>query len=367
MKKNIPTADDKTQYSQYLSNMLDELCISQPQLAKAIGRSQKTVSRYALGESMPDETTKETIEKFLREQSVYNGFRHIPSEEFAKLLGTLLEEFKGSITQEQLAQKIGKYQKDISRYLYHLIKPDTKTQHDILRVFYRLCRMNGIFVSAHVGTGFYLHSLLEEYCFTTSFGEEKAPELGEQGTPGDFVQYCMHLPHRLQQLILDQFYAFFDNYGYEVCMHKNPFFFRELAAISDLFRQLSPLSRKTALAELEKDAFVGYPQNDAEYIFFRQITAYRQVIMADPLSIMAGSIDSETQQTDLKEKETMIMSFESYISLCYWKEKDMIKELEYKLRMSRQEWYLWMLLLTYRFKGNDLCLYYNRLLEMIHK
>lgn len=366
MKKNIPTTDDKTQYFRYLSKMLDELCISQPQLAKAIGRSQKTVSRYTLGESMPDQTTREAIEKFLTEKSVYYGFCHIPSEDFAKLLGTLLEEFKGTITQEQLAQKIGKYQKDISRYLYHLAKPDTKTQYDILNVFYSLCGMNGLFVSAHIGTGLYLQSLLEEYCFTPFLGEE-APELGEKGVPGDFVQYCMNLPHRIQQLILDQFYAFFDNYGYEVYMHENPFFFYELATISDLFRQLSRQSRNTALAELEKDTFMGYPQNEAEYIFFEQITAYRQVILANPISIMTKSADSETPQAAPMEKEAMIMSFESYLSLCCQNEKDMIEELKYKLQMSRQEWYLWMLLLIYRFKGNDLGLYYNRLLEMTYE
>lgn len=340
-------ADKKTEYSQYLSRMLDELCISQSALAKAVGRSQKSVSHYVLGESLPDEKTGEAIETFLREKSVYCDFCHMPSEEFAQLLGELFQEFKGKITQRELAGKIGKYQKDISRYLYLEVKPDTKTQHDILRVFYGLCKITPArFASRHIGTGLYLQSLLEKYTFEPSFPENPL-KAGEPGELGGFLQCCGALPYEMQKLIAENFDAFHDNY----CDKAKgiAFSFPELAAAMNFFRRLSRPEQEIMRNILEKDAFVGF-RNGREKIFFRQITAYREVILADPASLRR----LPPGKNGGNEREEILACLERSVSLCYAGNKKMTEELNYKLSFTQDEWYLWMLFLTYCYKGKNL-------------
>lgn len=378
MKKVFKIPMENPQYSQYLSYMLDELCISQPKLGEAVGRSQKTISRYVRGESMPDEKTMEAIEKYIQKQSVYYGFHHIPSEEFAQLLGSLLDEFKGRITQGQLAQKIGKYQKDISRYLYCAAKPDTEIQYHILNVFFELCQAkNGLLIGTYAETGSYLRDLLERDSFQDLFaypandlpnpasagdwGDEEL--IDEKGAPEDFVKYCKTLPFELQQLIVENFEAFCDNYGYVVEEETTAFDFRELADTMDLFRQLSPIEQKIALIELEKDPFVRFPKNERERIFFRQITAYRKVISENP----AGMRTKKDMTANPRQREQMLLSFERYYADLYWfGAESMMEELEYKLRMTQYEWYLWMLLLIYCFKGKNLARYHDSLLEIGH-
>ncbi len=68
-----------------------------------------------------------------------------------------------------------------------------------------------------------------------------------------------------------------------------------------------------------------------------------------------------------RQQERLLLSFQSYYADLYWfGAEDMIEELEYKLQMTQKEWYLWMLLLIYGFKGKNLTLFRNRLSEMLY-
>lgn len=129
MKKTEEKIQKTMEYSKWLANQIDELCIKQCELAAAVGKTPKTISCYKNGESMPDEATRSAIEAFIEEHSVYDGFRHIPSKEFSEILLRLLDEF--GLSQVELAKEIGKYQK-ISANTY----PKKKKQIPKLNMIY---------------------------------------------------------------------------------------------------------------------------------------------------------------------------------------------------------------------------------------
>ncbi len=106
MKK--PTEAERaaiTEYGKKLAARMEELCITQEKLAKAIGKSQKTVSRYLSGEnqSLPPQEVQEQIERYLKRQANYI-YRHMSSEEFAAVMRETLEKY--GISQAELAEQI---------------------------------------------------------------------------------------------------------------------------------------------------------------------------------------------------------------------------------------------------------------------
>ncbi|MBO4981049.1 MAG: helix-turn-helix transcriptional regulator [Lachnospiraceae bacterium] len=352
--------DKKVQYSKKLSEELDELCIRQSELGRGVGRSQKTISRYVLGETLPDEETQKAISEFIGERSVYENFHHIPSGEFARLLQFLLDEFKGEITQKQLAKKIGKYQKDISFYISNTIKADTRTQRDIIKVFYDLCKIGCDMSATHFGTAVNLRYLL--------YGEEEdtaylldtlGVQFGEQAVCSQFVQYYLTLPGTLQRFILEHFDAFYDQ-NLESILETD---FQYLSYGIELFRQLSEKKKKIIVDELERDAFMGFPASPRERWFYKLLTSYRNVIAFDLSEWMQERC---YPIMDIKERQNVIRRIESRIGMGVTEDRDIIREVKFKLRMTQYEWYLWSLFLIYQFQGKDLFLLCNRMIEIIH-
>lgn len=357
MKITEEKLKERADYAAWLSKQLDELRISKSDLGKAVGKSPVTVRGYANGVSMPKEKTKAAIAAYIKERSVCNNFNHLPSEKFSLLLRTMLAEF--DVTESELAEKIGKYQKNISNYIWEAEKADTETQYHILQFFLALCETNnGRVFSEHAGTYLRLVNLLEngylddnEYDLQTLEPEALAPsgtESGEKFYPSSDMEYLLSLPAKLQGFIIDHFAAFFDNcvpttwvsYSFDFEMRKN---------YMELFRGLSEQDKKQIVSKLEKCTLLGYPKTDDEWWFYKQITAYRNVIYTNLQKLKQDDCFLSEQN-----KGNYIKAYESVISLAIASDKEVVEEVKYKLTFTRYEWYIWMLFLISEFKGNDL-------------
>lgn len=355
---------EKISYSKKLSEMMDELHISQSKLGKAIGKSQKTVSRYVLGETLPDEETQIAIAEFIQGESVYDDFQHIPSESFAKLLEALLQEFRGEITQAQLAQRIGRYQKDISFYTYNAVKPDTKTQRDIIKVFYELCKAGHEISSRHFGTAVHLEYLLYGEDGNMTYLLDTADlKYGDKAGCGGFIRYMLSLPVKLLDFIINHFEAFYDE-GLEICSDFT-FRFQDLSYGIKLFRQLSKKQQAEIVEELEKDTFLGYPKHAGEWNFYKLMTTYRHVIATDMQKLQ----QDKRRIADGKEREDYIQQLECCMgryNFRFSSDKEMIEEVRFKLTQTQYEWYVTLLFLVYWFKGKDFFQLCSQMQERIH-
>ncbi|MBQ9948600.1 MAG: helix-turn-helix transcriptional regulator [Oscillospiraceae bacterium] len=352
--------NERRKYGEWLSYHLSELGISCDELGTAIGLNERTVRRYANGETTPSPDSRAAIEEHIRLLSEYNGYKHIPSDIFAMLLESLLKEFKGVITQAQLAEHIGKRQKNISMYTCCAEKPDTKIQYDILRAFYRLCRPGGGISSAHFGTAAYLERLLYEEDADCFYGDDE-PELGEQGSR-EAVEYIMSMPMRMQSFLLDNFGAFYDSTLAAETDFRTEFSFKHLSYGIELFRQLSELDKETVTAELERYSALRYPETNEDWAFFRHITSYRNVIYAD-----MDKMRSDNEMLSGKNERIVVRHrIESLLNFSIAGDEEFVREVNFKLTMSSREWYVWMLFLIYDHRGQDLLLLCNDMIEMIH-
>lgn len=103
-----PTEAEQTaiiDYGKKLSARLEALCISQEKLAEAIGKSQKTVSRYLNGEnqSLPPAKVQEKIERYLHGQEHFIC-EHLSPERFAAVMRETMETY--GISQAELSEWI---------------------------------------------------------------------------------------------------------------------------------------------------------------------------------------------------------------------------------------------------------------------
>ncbi len=353
---------DEIIYAEYLKKTLKSLKISQDELGRAIGKSQRTISVYVNGDFPPSPETKALIDGYIDEKRSFNDFDPLEPCEFADLLSLLLGKF--DMSQTELAEAVSKSQKDISNYcsagLNNKIVPK-KVQWDILHYFYTLSRVNGQFLSEHFGTGVYLNNLL--------FGSDEnniydiEAYVGDKAEYRDCINHILALPVKLQDFITDNFGAFYDNtYMLSVCCRKS-FSFKHLSYTVELFRQLSPEKKKKLIRMLETEAIDMFPESDEELWFFGHITEYRNVISANLSELKK---EDNAKRSD-KEQKSFIKRLETVTSLDVLSDGDFIREVDFKLAMSREEWYLWMLLIIYEFKGKDVFLLANdTIIPMIH-
>ncbi len=351
---------ERRKYGEWLSYQLSELGISCDALAAAAGLNGRTVRRYACGESMPSPEVRAEIDMYVRSMSEYNDFKHIPSEIFAMLLEKLLKEFKGVITQEQLAERIGKRQKNISLYTCCAERPDTKVQYDILREFYRLCKPGGGISTAHFGTAAYLESLLYGENDLYYHGDDE-PEIGEQATR-KAVDFIISMPMRMQSFLLDNFGAFYDHtFTVESGFRYQPSF-KYMSYGIELFRQLSEKEKHTLVTALEKYAVPEYPETNEQWAFFSHITNYRNVITADIKKLKSDS----AMLNGTKEHAAIRQHIESLLNHSLAGDDEFVQEVSFKLSMTSREWYVWMLFLMYEYAGNNIFLLCNDMINIIH-
>ncbi|MDE7360452.1 MAG: hypothetical protein K2N38_00785 [Oscillospiraceae bacterium] len=140
---NQRTLREQLNYSDRLKAVTGELCVTQAQLAKAISKDQKTVSRYINGETYPAGCIAE-IEEYLLSRCCLEdvGFLHIPSEEFDGLFSDIYDFLQDNgIRETALAQKIGISQKTLNNYhnrRFNKGRPvmvSTETQYKIVDAF----------------------------------------------------------------------------------------------------------------------------------------------------------------------------------------------------------------------------------------
>lgn len=120
------------EYGKWLESKLSELSISQAQLAQAVGKSQKTISRYINGEntSLPDDKTRKKIEEYFESFSKYMGWKVMSPRNFGIRIQQRLHSSK--ITQAELAKMIGTDQRTVSGYINGTIKTNVKEQFYIM-------------------------------------------------------------------------------------------------------------------------------------------------------------------------------------------------------------------------------------------
>lgn len=345
----------KKSYSEYLFRKLKELHITQEELAQVIDRKQKTVSRYVNGETLPDPAMREKIEAYLDSKSVYQGYRHMPANHFAKLLSSLLAEFKGEITQAQLAERIGKHQKNISLYTcMDGEKPDPQTQQAILQVFYELSlSKSGKYISGpHFGTAVRL-----DYLLHGDNGKFAELNLDEEITYGEeshneLVDYLLTLPKDLLDFVLEHFSLFYDD-SLEL-LTDYTFRFSYLSDGIRLFRRLTDRMEDTVLEELEAKSFLGFPGNHSELDFYNLITEYRLAVSTDFTKLSKG----ECYPVDAPDRNLLIRKIEETCLHRYnfllTSPSEMVEEIKFKLTMSPFEWYVTMLFMIYQHNGQDL-------------
>lgn len=353
-------------YSKWLAEQLDELRITQSELADAVGRTQKTVSRYVHGETLPDEATRTAINAFIEECSVYDGFRHIPSKEFSDILLHLLEEFK--VSQVELAKEIGKYQKNISDYICKADtkagKADTKTQKEILLHFLVCYLPHNTISSVHFGTQVQLNDLLTGHINDWN----KDIRFGESIDISPSIEYLLSLPTEIQKLIIDNIYAFSDNsildyfYGDDFFEDDSIYcedYFLLYKSCVDLFSRLSDQNKDEIKSELENDAFVRYPEDEKEQRFFKLIAAYYNVIEYRVRNFEKIQLGNE------KERDNYIMAFESAMEDVGTDIESLIDEVQCKLYLPPELLYIWMLFIIYTYKGYDLILLKYTMSQML--
>lgn len=331
------------EYAQWLGNRLDELHISQNTLAEGIGRTQRTVSRYVNAVNLPDEQTQKQIEDFLENVGCrYNGYRHIPSEEFAELLARLMDEF--DITQKLLAKKIGKYQKDISNYLNNTVSTDPKTQHDILHYFFTLC-FNGSDISMHhLGTAYRLERMLYEDEESYRLPDFLDLDFGEMGGLSPAGEFIISLPKAAALLVLDNLSIFCDTY-LDLVTDSFGNSFEMLRDTMELYKDLTPKNKKKVQSILE-DECVGYPRTVFERQCYDHLTLYRKMVTTDIDKLM----QDEARLTSAKERFSCSQIIERELDNQLVGDSGAIEEIAYKLGMSSHEWYIWMLMINYEIK-----------------
>lgn len=352
--KNTEDKIQKTmEYAKWLSEQLDELCISQSELASAVGRVQTTISHYVRGINMPDEATRSAIDAFIEERSVYDGFRHIPSKEFSDILLYLLDEF--NISQMELAKKIGKYQKNISEYISKKEKADTGTQYDILLHFLVWYLPHNTLSTVHFGT----HIQLEYLLYGSNKELAAKYQFGEKYAPTKCVEFILSLPTGLQKLILNNASAFVDSNSLDTGSYQ------AYKSCMELYRQLSSHYKYVIRSELEKYAQLRVPHYEQlELDFFDHILAYYDVIRYNVLHFKKhNELFSTKQETD---EDKFIDTFEKALQYADIWNDEIAEEIHYKIGFDADEWYIWMLFVMYDHQGKGIEYLKNEMLRYVN-
>ena len=344
--------DDVQSYSKWLSEQLEELHISQRELGEAVGKTQRTISRYVNGENLPDEKTASAITDYIARMSEHEGYRHIPAKEFAELLRNLMKEF--GITQAKLAREIHKHQKDISGCINGELKLSTIEQERMLMFFHGYAKPNGEYLTAHIGTGVMLEELL--YPEEERFMPPVALEFGEQLPPRSGAYFVMSLPIKVQELIINHWSVFCDNLLELEGVSLTDF--RRLKSCIVLFRELRSEQQWLVEERLSEYMKPEFPQTEEEWVLFQLITDYRDVFQANLPRLMKPEAAEEYHE---KFRNTI----ESLMNLYPVDDDKFVEELKFRLSLSRYEWFILMMMDNFSHTGHSLRDLYKYMMEFL--
>lgn len=129
-------------FAENLKAAVEELAVTQAQLAEAIGKNQKTVGRYIFGETYPEGSVARIAEYLLSRSVDENYFVHIPSEKFEEFFSNIYNFFQDNgIHEAEFAKMIGISQKTLNKYHNYrfktgeTLKLSTEMQHKIIDAF----------------------------------------------------------------------------------------------------------------------------------------------------------------------------------------------------------------------------------------
>lgn len=336
-------------YGEKLRKRLKELCITQAELAKEIGVSQKTISTYLECEDtqLKNIQTQYKIETALEKLSDFYGYHHMDREQFGDLLDSLLREF--IISQNKLAKAIGKHQKDISGYINKTLPTSVREQYEILEIFYQMCNFEYGMSSEHFDTAMKLMNLIhnEKYEEMLDIFESEDSDVDEECNTfsENCEMYILKLPVKLQYFIYENFAAYFEETMFHVGICSDiSFTYNQRLKWLKRFRQMNSDQQQKFVSKLEQSAVISYPEGSIEEIYFDCITTMRKIITSnipftdhDKLRKNEIPRSKKAQSWFRDELERVTCDFGTYVSS--------VEELKLKLSFTRYEWYFWMLLL----------------------
>lgn len=139
---DIKTLTEHIYYAENLRSAVEELGVTQSELARAIGKDQKTVARYINGETYPEGSVAQIAEYLLTRLVDSNNFLHIPSEKFEELFSKIYDFLQDNgVREAEFAKMLGISQKTLNNYHNHRINNDkplkltTEMQHKIINAF----------------------------------------------------------------------------------------------------------------------------------------------------------------------------------------------------------------------------------------
>lgn len=142
MNLDAKTLSEHTYFAENLKSAVSELAVTQAELARAIGKDQKTVGRYISGETYPEGSIAQ-IAEYLASRSVDDDiFAHIHSEKFEKLFSDICIFLRDNgMPETEFAEMAHISQKTLNNYKNYrfnnkkTLKLSTETQHKIVDAF----------------------------------------------------------------------------------------------------------------------------------------------------------------------------------------------------------------------------------------
>lgn len=388
------------EYGKKLTELMTELGIDDVELAASIGMNRDTIANYRKGDKPRPikDDIKAKINHALNEAMFYNGYEHMPTNEFGELFAELWKEFKGEINQTDIAVMVGHgNQGEVSQKISGDI-PVKKTaeQYDYLIAFYDLCKRKAHywfsnrpskleFYSRHYETVVKLEKLLFGYsavCNNFSDNENNGEELSVD-VINEIIDQLITLPIEAQKLILSYPFAFLDSLSVPNFHHSDGSYI-SAGEFIERFRQLPKDERLRFYNDMQKlnadEKIYNYSYGESDWFIFdmnlqyyNMINSARQRNIADPAipafvhnnasePIHDNSVDSFRSKKKDKEidKDKQRHLFEGVISSfderC-WKNcpkniitDTIIDDIKYRLNMSPFEWQLWSLYASYVYK-----------------
>ncbi len=290
---------------------------------------------------LPEEVRAAIRSYIDRRQNGVQGY-YIPSP---KRFGALLKELlrQSELTEQQLAELIGRDQKTVSQYITGDLAADKEQQYFILYSIYKSVKLEYGTADRHLLTAARLEGMLFG-------GREQEPVLDEVLDAGEAVsadghrellEYFSGLPMDMQEKVLSHYRAFFEQTEQQLEDHVTVMiatYSRRVQKMQELMR-LSDTQREDTVFALEENAVTSYPMDAdwEEICFFDTVTDMRALVTGKDSA--PGSRKGRRSRGD-----TNIHRFERLIhSLGIMSEG--LEELKMKAGFSGYEWYCWMLLL----------------------
>ena len=399
--------DTNNTFGKWLKEQMDELCIVQNEMAEATGIHVETIRRYKNGDN-PTPSKRAAIEAYIEEKRKYGSylpFIHIDSQRFKEILLSLLEEFRGEIVLEDIAKAVGMSgESSISKRLNYTdnLKFNTEQQYKILNYFLKHCTThpdrggNNRILYKHRKAYYKILGLINNKNY--SYIEEEQ---------SDLIKYLITLPICIQEIILTAPGAFFDTSRYIfpdtrefikakdiIGRYRKMLLNRRLRFIFELEKKvgsentigaydtgyikithLKILSDHVKMIESAEKRGISGPEIMAvsdDWIDKNYDLRYSEIDYRDNFDYKAWrkAIPADKPYDKQKQESRFEIASEQYTRVdlhdpYYIGDIDsVVEDIEYRLDMSKPEWYIWMLCIQHINKNHEINSIYDLLDEI---